>query len=329
MSVTVIVPAHNVASLLERCVASVVHNNACTVDVVIVDDASSDATLEVAQALAGRWANVSVIALPLNSGPGAARNAGLLQATGRYVAFVDADDWCSAGRLDRLFELAEELDADMISDDCFMVLEHGSRILSTVYADYDVRGPFPRWVELEELLRAGWLIHPLIRADFLRRHGLQLNAAVRYGEDLLLYAEMLLCGARWAIIDEPLYHHVLRNGSITRSGTAPHALHRELSSLIDRMAGHRSARELEAAQKRLHRVSYTICKKEIAGAMNRRSVSGVTRQLLNGVRYWRLIPANVLSRLRHLRQVKAARQRLLPAAVAPTHGEGAHARRDA
>ncbi|HXQ49871.1 MAG TPA: glycosyltransferase [Stellaceae bacterium] len=106
MKISVVIPCHNAASHLERAVASVVAQGIAETEIIIVDDASSDATAEVARELRQRVANLTLIRLAANLGPGAARNAGLERACGACVAFLDADDAYSAGvfalALDRL-----------------------------------------------------------------------------------------------------------------------------------------------------------------------------------------------------------------------------------
>ena len=88
-AVTVVVPAYNAAAFVRRAVDSVLAQSAADPELLVVDDGSSDATLQVLAAYGGR---LRVIA-QANAGPAAARNRGLAEARGRYVAFLDADDW--------------------------------------------------------------------------------------------------------------------------------------------------------------------------------------------------------------------------------------------
>jgi glycosyltransferase involved in cell wall biosynthesis len=92
--VSVVIPGFNAARTLERAVASVAAQTLAPAEVIIVDDASRDGTADVARSLARQYPrlNVSLIELPVNVGPGGARNAGWDRATNTYVAFLDADD---------------------------------------------------------------------------------------------------------------------------------------------------------------------------------------------------------------------------------------------
>lgn len=90
-SVSVVIPAYNAEKYLEEAVQSVLQQSVPPDEIIIVDDGSQDRTLSIAQDLAAKHARVRVIGRP-NGGASAARNAGLKEATGKYLLFLDADD---------------------------------------------------------------------------------------------------------------------------------------------------------------------------------------------------------------------------------------------
>ena len=91
-TVSVIMPAFCAAETLDRAVSSVLQQGFADLDLWIIDDASTDATLALAQRWVARDSRVRVIALDHNLGAAGARNRGLTAASGRYIAFLDADD---------------------------------------------------------------------------------------------------------------------------------------------------------------------------------------------------------------------------------------------
>ncbi len=95
--VSVVIPCFNAADTLERAVRSVVAQDDYGTEILIVDDQSTDNSEDVAHALAKDTPGMWVLRQPQNAGPGAARNAGLRQARGRYVCFLDADDEYAPG----------------------------------------------------------------------------------------------------------------------------------------------------------------------------------------------------------------------------------------
>ncbi len=110
--ITVIVPVHNGQSYLEDCIESIESQTGQTLEVIVVNDGSTDDTASVCDSLAERYDNLRVITLP-DLGVSVARNRGLEQAEGEYITFVDADDRLRPGMLAGLYRILCETDADM------------------------------------------------------------------------------------------------------------------------------------------------------------------------------------------------------------------------
>src|ERR1700730_2984429 len=91
-TVTVVIPCFNAAATLEAAVDSVLAQGDIGVEIVLVDDCSTDRTLELARSLAERHSGIAVLAQAVNAGPGPARNAGLRRARSEFICFLDADD---------------------------------------------------------------------------------------------------------------------------------------------------------------------------------------------------------------------------------------------
>ena len=111
MGVSIIIPCFNHALKLERAVGSALRQSGVT-EVLIVDDVSSDQSVSVAQTQAARDDRVHACSLEFNSGPGAARNRGVAQATGSFISFLDADDELMGdfiGSAMQLFQQNQEL----------------------------------------------------------------------------------------------------------------------------------------------------------------------------------------------------------------------------
>lgn len=104
-TVSVIIPCFNYARFLQQCVQSVLSQAEVDVDVIIVDDASTDGSLALATALASRDHRVRVFSNAVNSGPVVTFNRGLVEATGEFVVRLDADDMLTPGSLRRAAEV--------------------------------------------------------------------------------------------------------------------------------------------------------------------------------------------------------------------------------
>ncbi len=222
--IAVIIPAWNAQSTLRRAVCSVLTQQEVALEVLIVDDASPDDTLECAHALATEDDRVRVLAQPSNQGPAAARNLALDNTSARYVTPLDSDDFMDPGRLAQLLRIAGQGDWDFVADDLFKVPET------------DVGGPRTRlWsndaIGIQPLDFAGFVrgnlssqrggrrelgfLKPLISTAFLSRVKLRYDANMRLGEDYMLYAAALTQGARFCLTDPAGYVAVTRPTSLS------------------------------------------------------------------------------------------------------------------
>lgn len=135
--VSVIVPVYNVERYLRQCLDSILGQPYRNLDVVIVDDASTDGSPDICDRYAERDSRVRVVHKAEHLGAGMARNSGLEMARGEYIMFSDSDDWWDADVLDRLVDRLLDTDADMllfahdrerpdgsIEYDCLMDHEH-------------------------------------------------------------------------------------------------------------------------------------------------------------------------------------------------------------
>lgn len=163
--VTVLVAAYNAAHFLPRCLDSLTGQTLADVQVVCIDDCSTDATLTLLQQYAQADNRIEVIHLPTNHGQAFARNEGLKQATGHYVCFLDADDWFSPDALQMAVdEFEQHPEADCVLFD-----------VDYVYPDHSERCAMPPFQQLtgNEAFRLSldWQIHGvyMVRTELHRR----------------------------------------------------------------------------------------------------------------------------------------------------------------
>lgn len=112
MKISVIVPAYKAEGSIDRCVSSLINQSFADIEIVLVNDGSTDDTLKKCRAWEEKDKRVVVIDQP-NGGVSAARNKGLQRATGDYVAFVDADDWVAPDMYEKLLSASKNGEADM------------------------------------------------------------------------------------------------------------------------------------------------------------------------------------------------------------------------
>ena len=113
MRVSVVVPIYNIESCISYCVESIVGQNYENLEIILVDDGSTDKSPIECDCLADKYENIRVIH-KLNGGLSSARNAGIEVATGDYILFVDGDDYLQNGAIKTLVEIAETTKADIV-----------------------------------------------------------------------------------------------------------------------------------------------------------------------------------------------------------------------
>lgn len=215
--VSVLVPAWNAAWWLGDALRSALAQTLVDIEVILVDDASRDATFAIAQQLAARDRRLRLFRRATNGGPALARNEALARARGTWIAVLDADDWMAAERLAQLVAVAEQEGAVWIADDQWIELEPPSGRPARLLW----REPEPvavldavRFLDRDPPEAIGYgTLKPLIRRSFLEQHELYWRPEAVRAEDFIFTLECLLHGAPALLLNQPLYFYRLRAGS--------------------------------------------------------------------------------------------------------------------
>lgn len=211
---SVIVPAFQAERWLPECLDSLNVAGVEGTEIIVVDDGSSDGTADVARRWQRSPTNVQLIQTS-HRGPGFARNAGVEQARGRFLAFVDADDVIPAGAFARLLSVADRDEADMVL---------GGMLRCD--ADQPVRKVFPRlgtlqsgpvdWRIQRELLADTVVTAKVYRRSFWLAAGLRFPEWDCY-EDMPVVLQAHLCSRRTSYFRGAVYRWRRTPGSITRA----------------------------------------------------------------------------------------------------------------
>lgn len=205
---SLVVPVYNVAPFLERCLASLAAQNLDGMEIVCVDDGSTDDCPAILARYAARHAQMRVIRQD-NGGLSAARNTGLAHISGEYLAFVDSDDWIEPGYYRRLLELARTKNLDMAHGNAMYHFE-GRREDHPIYRDALSTEVMPGREVLRRRLAEKTLLHMvwmhLYRRDFIERLGMRFVPRL-YHEDVLWTTRALLEARRVAYDPAPGYFY--------------------------------------------------------------------------------------------------------------------------
>ena len=226
MSFSAIIPAYNVSGTVERAIRSAATQTLPPFEILVIDDCSTDNTVEVVQTLAQEIPSLRLYSTPVNGGPSVARNVGLRAAKGDWIGLLDADDAWKPRRLQRLLEVAIATSADFVADNLVMwdaVAEAESK------PKYYNLPESQKQITLLDLFRAEenfnfskvayGLMKPICRRAFLLDRKLEYDETLDFAEDLALYAESLFNGAKIILIDEAYYIYSVPFGRSAHSRT--------------------------------------------------------------------------------------------------------------
>jgi CDP-glycerol glycerophosphotransferase len=225
--ISVIIVAYNDGTRLPVAVTSVLDQALPSIEVLIVDDGSTDGTGEVAEELAARHPTVRAVRLPVNSGSsGRPRNVGLDLARAPYVMFLDSDDRCLPDACATLLATAEQTSADVVAGRTVRVNADTGRQRtwqSHLYDDAAVIDDIAeRPAQIDDTIVPG----KLIRRTLLTAHNLRLPEDILFG-DLFFMTQVYCVSTRTVIVPTTTYHYMhhdrpVERPSITRSR---HELH--------------------------------------------------------------------------------------------------------
>lgn len=222
--VSVIIPAYNTETYLARAIESALNQTLTDIEVIVVDDASTDNTVRVAQSFSDP--RLKLLQNPINLGAGGARNRALRAARGQWVAVLDSDDWYSPGRLKRLVQIAEQQNADLVADNLYLIEDGQNYPWGTLIGESSEQINSLKKIEAVDFvnsdidgksgLRLGFS-KPLFRREFLVRHKIEYDETIKVSQDFWFDMDCFLHGATFFLVPQPYYFYRSRPGSLVSS----------------------------------------------------------------------------------------------------------------
>ena len=225
IAVSVIVPVYNAEKYLVKCLDSVVNQTLKNVEIILVDDGSTDKSSEICKGYAEKDERI-IYFKKENEGLAAARQDGMEKASGEYIGFVDSDDWLELNMYERMYSVAKKENADVVFCNAFLDedvkdkihLEPGvydrerieKEILPRSLAGLSHKGANSviRW--------CNWL--RLYKRSLIEENGLSFGRGFRRSQDLQLTFETALYAEKYVSLnDEYLYHNRTDNNAVSLS----------------------------------------------------------------------------------------------------------------
>lgn len=227
--ISFIVAAFNAAPFVETAVRSALCQTDAEIEVIVVDDASSDGTPDIVAAMADEDRRIKLIRRQSTSGPSVARNTGMAAARGTWMSILDADDKIAPERSRCLLDLAAATSADVVADNFerFWVDGEASGITMMPL----LTPPYALLVDLAAFMRGNEMFHPrarlgyvkpMFRTEFMRVNKILHKEDIHIGEDYHLCLSCLLAKARFIVTSQSYYKYRTRKGSLSWRITKEH-----------------------------------------------------------------------------------------------------------
>lgn len=222
VKISVIIPAYNEEKYVERCIESVEMQDIDCIEIICVDDCSTDRTIDIIKNAVDKYNNVICLRNPKNSGLSFSRNAGIKAARGEYILLLDADDWMEPNCLDRLYGYAKERELDILYFEYIQDYEseadkkqYEKEYFKSVQAACGVMSGQERFIKVFNGLTYSVKSQlGLYRRQFLIDKDVFFYEGIIH-EDELFYPQAMLNADRTDHVNEYVYHYFKHSGTIT------------------------------------------------------------------------------------------------------------------
>ncbi|BBL62217.1 glycosyltransferase family 2 protein [Methanobrevibacter arboriphilus] len=221
IDVSVIVPVYNGEKYLKKCLDSLNKQTLETIEIICINDGSTDKSLEILNDYAKKDSRIKVISKE-NGGAGSARNVGLENVNGKYVAFVDADDWVDSDIFEKLYNLSESKNTDII---IFKMLDYDEKNDEFYKSDYYKIKPLNEFnnklFKIKDIENSLFKIttstaNKFYNTEFLKKSGTRFPEGFIF-EDNPFFFDLMLKADKIFLLDEYVYYRRRRESSVMSS----------------------------------------------------------------------------------------------------------------
>lgn len=218
--ISIIIPAYNVEKYIARCLDSLVHQTLRDIEVIVINDGSTDSTGAVIDSYVEQYpAIVRSFTVP-NGGAAEARNYGLQQVTGEFIGFVDSDDYVQPNMFELLYRAAMEKQADIVCCDYCRVMSKKINNKSFGNARIREEDAFDRSIYDTTLLfdEVPYLWNKIFKASIIQDNHITFHKELRIYEDLVFTYTAFLYADKISNVNQVLYNYIVyRSDSLTFS----------------------------------------------------------------------------------------------------------------
>ena len=247
--VSVIIPAFNAEKTIKKCINSIENQNYSKLEIIIIDDGSTDLTVKVCKELACFDKRIKIISIA-NGGVSRARNIGIENSHGDWIVFVDADDWIKHDFIQNAIKKQKQYFCDTCCFNGAFVMENRVELMkpiqpkSKVYKEDEIKALMnslyipQQFINPGEYFRAVW--GKLLSVTIIRKNGIRFSENIRIGEDALFLLDYFSKAKKVYIEDSAFYFYLTSNLSATRKYRENYELtiREEYEQMIERFANY-------------------------------------------------------------------------------------------
>lgn len=213
MRLSIIVPAYNIENYIGRCLVSLINQTEKDMEIIVVDDGSTDRTAEIIDEIDDCYPGRLKIIHKQNGGASRARNLAISMAKGDYIGFVDGDDYVDLSMYEKMLNKAKEDGADVVTCGYYRIKD------GHFYAKRTEKVACFSNKVLQEpelfLNNVPYLWNKIFSRELIARSGVTFYEDLRIYEDLVFTYTLLLHARKISQVTEPFYNYVNRGGSLT------------------------------------------------------------------------------------------------------------------
>ena len=218
---SIIIPVYNSEKYLRSCIESVIYQSYHDIEIILVDNNSTDGSLKICQEYAERDKRIRLLS-EKKKGAAAARNCGIRVAAGDYITFVDSDDYIRNDAYKILTDIMEENNCDIVCFSFNIVDENGLKLdwyepnlkrytkLKCCYTGIEIAKIFLTSRDIEGF---GW--NKIFKRSFIEENGILYDESKKAYEDMAIFFEALLKADRVFLCQEKLYYYRQISSSLT------------------------------------------------------------------------------------------------------------------
>ena len=220
--ISIIIPVYNVEKYLKACLDSVVNQTLKSIEIIVVDDGSTDNSKDIIRDFELKDSRVKAI-YQKNKGVSQARNAGLKIANGEYIGFVDADDYIDLEMYESMYSKAKQFDSDIVVCNVKDIMENKEKIsLEFQEGLISMENIKPKNFLKDKYFKLGSAVwHKIFKKSLIVENNIKfINYNEVSSEDTIFNLQAMLKSKNIYCIDKPFYNYIIRENSLTKSKIA-------------------------------------------------------------------------------------------------------------